>query len=56
MISERAIVERYHELEDDAGGWAYADGKAILRQIAEELETTYERVRSAVLNNMGLWG
>lgn len=46
----REIVALYERREAEAGGYAKADIKAVLRSVAEELGVTYEDARTAMLD------
>ena len=52
-MTDAEIEALFEKREKEAGGWAYADQKAILRQVAEETGETYARVRAVMLNAWG---
>ena len=55
-VTDQEIMEAFANAEKAAGGPAAADQKEAMRAVAEVLGVDYERVRSAVLWNMGMSG
>ncbi|WP_298623888.1 MULTISPECIES: hypothetical protein [Pseudomonadota] len=55
-MSHAEIMETFGRLEREAGGVALADTKAVAQQTADALGITYEAVRAALLDDIGLWG
>lgn len=55
-VTDQEIMEAFAKAEEAAGGPSVADQKAAMRAVADALGVTYERVRAAVLWNMGMSG
>ena len=55
-VTDQEIMEAFAKAEEAAGGPSEADQKATMAEVAAALGVDYERVRSAVLWNMGMSG
>lgn len=55
-VTDQEIMEAFAKAKEAAGCPADADQKEAMHAVAETLGVDYERVRSAVLWNMGLSG
>jgi hypothetical protein len=56
MVDDKKIVETFERIEEEGGGYAFAQAKHVLELTAKELGIDIEEARSAMINHWTMRG